>query len=414
MFFMVPLRGNEPQIEQYAFLNDPSLPFFNYSDRADLIHAFNKRYGNEYTVSDDSYLNEGADRLIDSIYRGLKVLYPRFMSNKAKPNVVVVESDDSMDLQAFMPTEQGKDRQGMIVITTGFIKSKQSPSVKVGWVAHELAHLFLWHQGSRISPIRIYYPSKKIMQSEASAFQDWFTIAGTIGWLTQPESNGISFVSGLGTRFGDFISKLGKIETPFCGEALVNKLVERREEISNFMSRYEWDFIFDTPAKLENLNQSTQDIIRLINQCIERNNIKNEISIRELDLKVLKSAGVAVGENETKVTFQRYLQISRAGQVRLRELEQQFDKKTIQYYSAEDQADEVAVTFLRILDLNYTEFSFSFLDVLQGDKDKCSQALEKGEIPPYGNLGDENHSPCWRIYKTIQYGKNNLKVPYLN
>lgn len=406
----VPLWGNEPRFNRFNFLNDPSLPFSNYTDKGQLVADFNEGFADEYDLLYDSKLDEQAKNLIDKTYAAFVSLYPRFMANKAKPDVLVVKGE-GLDLTAYMPQKYRDNHRGFVIVTDSLLNSAQSMAAKIGLAAHEISHLFLWHQDANLGPIRVYYSGKKLItRAETDAFSDWFVIAGLIGWLTQSQSNGINLDSSLGAGFGTFIKRVGEIPSSHCGKPLVDKLVEKRVAMSKFMSRYQWDFIFDTPEKLKALDEVTRSTIQLIEKCSN----SEKITITEYDLYILNAAGIKVAPSDAEVTFKRFLEINRDGQARLRDLEKHFDKNQLRFYSVEDQADEVAMTILKHLGYRTRDYPESFLDFLYDDRSLCVQNLQKGIEPPYGNLIDDHHAPCWRIYNLNKFIQSNDRLPLLN
>lgn len=150
---LVPNMGSATGFDRYNYMSDPYLPFLAYESRTAMLADFVGRFGDVYERVNDDALDQQVQAMVDEVYAGFKKLYPRFMANKAKPLFVIAKSDDGMDLTAYPPRKYKYAHKGLMIFTTGFINANVSKAVKLGVVAHEMSHLFLWHLDANVTPI---------------------------------------------------------------------------------------------------------------------------------------------------------------------------------------------------------------------------------------------------------------------
>lgn len=74
---------------------------------------------------------------------------------------------------------------------------------------------------------------------------------------------------------------------------------------------------------------------------------------------------------------------------------------TMRYYSYEEAADDRAVEVLADAGLPADGNGGFLLSVMKpADQQRCTEILDAGQVPPYGNLGDDHHGTCWRVFHT--------------
>lgn len=77
------------------------------------------------------------------------------------------------------------------------------------------------------------------------------------------------------------------------------------------------------------------------------------------------------------------------------------DLSTLRYYSYEEAADDRSVQVLEAADLPADGNGDFLLSIMKPqDQQRCNAILDAGQVPPYGNIGDEHHGTCWRVYHT--------------
>jgi hypothetical protein len=72
----------------------------------------------------------------------------------------------------------------------------------------------------------------------------------------------------------------------------------------------------------------------------------------------------------------------------------------VRYYSEEEAADDRSVRVLHDLGLESDAIgSFTRkLALTAAEQDECRALIEGGTVPPYGELSDPHHAPCWRAF----------------
>jgi hypothetical protein len=77
------------------------------------------------------------------------------------------------------------------------------------------------------------------------------------------------------------------------------------------------------------------------------------------------------------------------------------DLSTLRYYSYEEAADDRSVEVLEAMGLPPDgNGSFLLRSMKPEDQQRCSAILDAGQVPPYGNLFDEHHGTCFRVFHT--------------
>lgn len=417
----------ETEFNRYNYIGDPYLPFLPYESRDAMLADFQSKLGDVYQQINNDTLNQQTQTLVDEAYAGLKSLYPKFMSNKTKPQFVLVKSDDGLDIQAYLPKKYNNENahKGLMIFTTGFLEAKISRTVKLGWVLHEMSHLFFWHFGGNVTPIRIFYKNgSQITPSEIQNFMAWLYMASVVGWVSYDEMNGITMDSQIGDGVNELLLKLAEIDSPQCGKNFSEKVMEIKNSILlKNVDQLLWDVPLSTTESKNQMNEGTNAMLGLIRACLSTQPASiNKVKVTQEVQYILKNLGVVhpyldgdLGDRE--MTFDQYIDLAKKSQARMRVLQQGFDYNRLHYYSAEDQADEISITVLKALGYDSQQLARTHLDYLEAEgpglRQQCEAIVESGGEPPFGNLMDEHHAPCWRFYNLSHFSRTRTRIPGL-
>ncbi len=210
------------------------------------------------------------------------------------------------------------------------------------------------------------------------------------------------------------MDKMRESKSPSCGEAISTEINKRWNRLTSNFSRYHWDFVFDTPQKLSALSHDTAAMVNAMAACArELDPSLNRISISPSHRLTFILSGLSSYLPSGDMTLDQFVQLILAAKTQLREYERQFDRQQLRYYSAEDQADEVAASVLKSLKLTRLDYAQALLGSLEEDKALCETTLNKNIEPPYGHLVDIHHATCWRVWHLREFERNSLTVPGL-
>ncbi len=404
---LLPNFGSAGEFDRSRFLNDPYLPFSTYTSRASLLSDFHEYFA--YKIVEDKKLEEQAQAWVDQAYLAFKALYPRFMANKDKPAFVIIESENATDIHAYFPEKYEHNHKGLMIFTTSFIASDWSEAKKLGLVSHEMSHLLFWHLDAKVNPINISYADKTPLSLvEAENFKKWISLADIMGWANQKEMNGVTFRSQMGGGMQLLISNLVKSDKPKCGKELENGLgvlTERLEIIDGFY----WDSVLTTAEEKSQRDKETRHLLQMIRSCLqEQSSQTNSVKVNQNATNVLRSVDIEVPDDG--LSFDGLIDLTKRAQAKLRELAEGFAIQKLRYYSSEDQADEAAITVIKSLGHNGSDFPDIFFTQLdEKSKKLCERAIEDDIEPPFGNLLDSHHAPCWRIYNLRKFIRSDRK-----
>lgn len=397
------------------FIKDPFTPFYKYGD-ADSddykkdIEEISKRFG---TLT-KTQTNSDVQSLIDEVYDGLKAQYPKFMANKDKPQIAIVENEDFSALAAF--SSRLIVPHGMLVIPNGFINAKKDRCAKMGLIAHEISHLFLHHSHPTVeSPIIQvrYADGKEMSAAEKQAAFQYSHLSRHIGKLHYSEANGMQLSSLAGTGFQDFILSLYEDKGKLCGSSLKEKLRGQSKNIRSRNSEYHGQLLFETTESLTSLSAATSEMIRLIEQCVrtlppEKNAIELGVSHKmNLIRNGIKHPAL---ESSEAPKFSEYIELNKQVVSKMKTLKSQFVFDQLRTVTAEDQADEMAVGLLKHLNCSPEKYIELFKEEIKVDKERCETQIKAGKEPPFGDLSDSHHSFCWRFDYFTKYFKSEKQV----
>lgn len=363
-------------------------------------------------LSTNSALKLRAEELVDRIYQQYQVLFPKFMSNKERPSVVVTASESAWDSQAYLP-DIGGDRMGILVLTDGLFSARVDDEVKAGIVAHELAHILFWHadvDNKALKPMTI--GGKALSKDEKSSVERWFFLAQLAGGFTAPELNGLPFGSGYFQRdltdLGEYLKLRGSGE---CGEAAQKTMGLLASKVMDKFSTYQFDLAFSNSDSRKKARRATLELIQKVQACFKtdpglRERITldqkykiNGVSVPAKDVFLKILAGKEVEKPSTDIEL-----LVRAGlkaHAEMRALATKYKLSKLRWYSSEDQADEAAAVILMSLGLDARKYgSAASRAVSMSDSDAalCDADLRAEHEPPYGDLSDPHHAPCWRAW----------------
>lgn len=398
------------------FLTDPFRPFHNYSDdekstyKEDL-EIISKRFG-KLTKTQS---NKDVQSLIDQVYDGLKDQYPKFMSNKDKPTIAIVENNDFTSLTAFGSRLVAP--HGILVIPNGFINSQKDRCAKMGLIAHEMSHLFLHHSQANVeSPIiQVRYANgQKMTEKETQAALQYVQLARHIGDLRYTEANGMQLSSPSGTWFEDFILTLYQENKKGCGTPLKKDLKSLAKNIRSRNSEFHGELQFETSESLASLNTTTKKMIQLIDKCTETlGPEKNAIDLGVSYKDTLIRAGITdplLDSKATAPTFAEYIALNKKIVAKMKTLSSQFNLDQLRTVTAEDQADEMAVGLLMHLNCSPEKYIDLFKEEIPNSKQKCEGQIKEGKEPPFGDLSDPHHSFCWRYDYFKKYSEGSKQA----
>lgn len=402
--------GQSVGFERSNFISDPYMPFSRYETDEELNSDFQEKLGATYERIRDPRLEREAQKLVDIAFEGFKRKYPVMMANKEKPQYVIANSDDATDATAFMPRKHSDNHKGFMIFTSGFLNSKFSERAKLGFVAHEIAHLFLWHLDSDTTPIRVSYPHRAITKNELGAFKNFVHLSKKIGWIWLEEANGLTHQSEIGDGLDSLFEIAGQSKDTACTKIFA--MGEGHQKgLNATYSHLAHDFLIDTHQKRAWLNQSSQNLIKAMRACIatlppEANRVTVTPHTRLIFFLARSDFKLPNGD----LNFDEYLKMAIAMQSQMRIFESQFESKQIRFYSGEDQADDASTGVLKTLGISIDDFSQSFLGELKGDKAACLALIKKGVEPPYGSLTDEHHATCWRVWNMRRFYEGDATI----
>ncbi|MCB0356855.1 MAG: hypothetical protein KDD40_07600, partial [Bdellovibrionales bacterium] len=89
----------------------------------------------------------------------------------------------------------------------------------------------------------------------------------------------------------------------------------------------------------------------------------------------------------------------------------------VRTYTAEDRADEIAVTIVKSLGLPLEPYYKSEIDEGSANDEEvaaCKSMIQQNIEPPFGPLIDDHHSGCWRYWHRKNFAERFVKFPGLN
>ena len=91
----------------------------------------------------------------------------------------------------------------------------------------------------------------------------------------------------------------------------------------------------------------------------------------------------------------------------MRALEAMLDFSTVRYYSTEEAADDRSVQVLGTMGLNPAGVGeFMLVTMSPEAQEQCRAIIADGDVPPYGDLSDDHHASCWRLYHARAVAKH--------
>lgn len=355
----------------------------------------------------DAALTTRLQSLADEVYLGFKQRYPRLMANKAKVSVVVVENNDPRTLQAF----RGRliAPHGLLVASTGFVRSGLSRPAKLGFVAHEIAHLYLGHPRVSQKIIRLTYADgQSLRPAEDEAAHLWLALKSFVGWIHVEEANGLAMGPEGSLAFKNFKQMLRThTERAACVEYSrkapgLGKTLTRKYSIAR------GDFTFVGSADLQELNATTRQILALMSACVAT--LPKELNALELTFEEFSAlASAALIKRQTRgpprLTLAEYVTMNKKAAAKLRELERHFDRSRLRTYTIEDQTETLALSVLLQLGLSPIPYINEFFNEVANELD-CVQLVQADAEPPFGNLIDPHHGMAWRYFNLKQQARN--------
>lgn len=338
-------------------------------------------------------------KVLDQQYR---LLFPKLMTNKSFPDFVVFQEDDISATQMFKPRFSP---YGVVMIPTGLYASNISQEIRMGILAHELAHIYLAHNDVDTNVLSL---------SEVSALPaltEYLRLAEVGGFFPDKELGGFPWEGDLMSSWKNYLNDLsaaGENQGQSCGSEVMALAKDKIPMLAESFDPLKWNYTPTTEQRLKNEalinNIKTQAI-----QCSKKlkfngTKFKETLFIlggvawpltseRYIQLHFQKDFKWA-DQNELEIIFK----IGDSLHQKMRQLADEYKLNELTWRSFEDEADDFSFVVVRSLKLNAAAYIDMFFEQVgdESTKSKCYEKIRAGAPISFGAVASAHHSVCYR------------------